>query len=129
MSQRSRFGTDYRASHYNKRQTTAVMIRRACTHILHLHIKPIISMLRLFLPFFCLFLLSVFLTCLAAAASATDQLCNTKSSSGNLNHNNSQPGVMKRYVKRGNIARLCTRIQPKDDNLDVILSCFEVQLV
>lgn len=37
--------------------------------------------------------------------------------------------MIKRYKKRGDVVRLLTRKQAKDANLDVILSCFEVQLV
>lgn len=64
----------------------------------------------------------IFILC--SAYRLLDQLCYK-----NLNHVTSQASMIKRYKKRGNVVRLLTRKQAKDANLDVILSCFEVQLV
>lgn len=84
-------------------------------------------------PAFCLSFTSATAACIIFGLSSADRLtyqpCNNESSSRNLNHSTSQPGMMKRYEERRNIARLCTRNQPKDANIDGILSCFEVQPV
>lgn len=96
-------------------------------------------MMRLFFSHFCPFLLFFLSVCVCVSTFATaahiifilcsayrllDQLCYK-----NLNHVTSQASMIKRYKKRGNVVRLLTRKQAKDANLDVILSCFEVQLV
>lgn len=90
---------------------------------------PLLSFLAVFFLSVCV-CVSTFATAahiifiLCSAYRLLDKLCYK-----NLNHVTSQASMIKRYKKRGNVVRLLTRKQAKDANLDVILSCFEVQLV
>lgn len=98
------------------------MMRRACTHTMYLHIKPIICM-RILLSF------------TTATVSSCDlvQPADSQIRSVSLDvffqGSKSQLLIARHDKEIENIAMLCTRKQLKDANLDIILSCLEVQLV